>query len=103
MSIERLRFQTHFWNQLTLEKALEILRISGLWLGEHALVHELVNSRALHGWEVFVAQGDGEIVASEFEVFLRRRRGTPRIVQTVYCLKYLLILGVGVGRLEMNP
>jgi hypothetical protein len=52
MSIERLRLETDFGDELALQKTLEVLGIGGLGFGKHALVHNLVDWSSLHldGW-----------------------------------------------------
>jgi hypothetical protein len=48
MSIECLRLETDFRNELALKESLEVLGVGGFRLGEHARVDELINCWGLH-------------------------------------------------------
>ena len=48
MTVKSLSFKSDFGDELALEKPLEVLRIVGLRLRKHALIHELVDWVALH-------------------------------------------------------
>jgi len=57
VAIESLCFKSDFWHELSLQQTLEILGIRGFGLGEHVLVHELVDGAALHDGECRVDGG----------------------------------------------
>jgi hypothetical protein len=48
MSIECLRLETDFRNELALKESLEVLGVGGFRLGEHARVDELINCWGFH-------------------------------------------------------
>jgi hypothetical protein len=47
-SIETCCLAPHFWHQLASEEVVKALGIVGSWVGEHALIKQMINRLALH-------------------------------------------------------